>query len=104
MRPPSCCSATSGVRATVVLENATDGAALAWTNAHTVRIVSNGVLVRDHRSLRQRVALPERRADVEGGNAMKKTMLMTVFVVLAVLATACGGGGDGDVSVDSDHA
>ena len=35
---------------------------------------------------------------------MKKTMLMTAFVVLAVLATACGGGGDGDVSIDADHA
>ncbi len=35
---------------------------------------------------------------------MKKTMLMAAFVVLAVLATACGGGGDGDVSIDADHA
>ncbi len=35
---------------------------------------------------------------------MKKTMLMTAFVVLAVVATACGGGGDGDVSIDADHA
>ena len=35
---------------------------------------------------------------------MKKTMLMTAFVMLAVLATACGGGGDGDVSIDADHA
>lgn len=33
-----------GVRATIVLENATSGTALAWTDARTVRIVSNGVL------------------------------------------------------------
>jgi hypothetical protein len=33
-----------GVRATVVLENASDGAALAWTDAHTVRAVSDGKL------------------------------------------------------------
>ena len=33
-----------GVRATVVLENVTDKPALAWTNEHTVRIVTNGVL------------------------------------------------------------
>ncbi len=33
-----------GVRATVVLENASDGAALAWTDAHTVRAVSDGTL------------------------------------------------------------
>ncbi len=33
-----------GVRATVVLENAADGAALAWTDAHTVRAVSGGKL------------------------------------------------------------
>jgi hypothetical protein len=33
-----------GVQATVVLENASDGAALAWTSAHTVRVVSGGVL------------------------------------------------------------
>jgi hypothetical protein len=33
-----------GVRATVVLENASDGAALAWTDTHTVRAVSGGDL------------------------------------------------------------
>ncbi len=33
-----------GVRATVVLEHASDGAALAWTDAHTVRAVSDGKL------------------------------------------------------------
>jgi hypothetical protein len=33
-----------GVRATVVLENAGDGAALAWTDDHTVRAVSDGKL------------------------------------------------------------
>jgi hypothetical protein len=33
-----------GVRATVVLEHASDKAALAWTSAHTVRIVTDGVL------------------------------------------------------------
>jgi hypothetical protein len=33
-----------GVIATVVLEHATDGAALAWTGAHTVRVVSDGKL------------------------------------------------------------
>jgi hypothetical protein len=33
-----------GVRATVVLENASDGAALAWTDTHTVRAVSDGKL------------------------------------------------------------
>jgi hypothetical protein len=33
-----------GVRATVVLENAGDGAALAWTDAHTVRAVAGGNL------------------------------------------------------------
>ncbi len=32
------------MRATVVLENVTDKPALAWTNEHTVRIVTNGVL------------------------------------------------------------
>jgi hypothetical protein len=34
----------TGVRATVVLENVTDKPALAWTDDHTVRIVTNGVL------------------------------------------------------------
>jgi hypothetical protein len=34
----------SGVRATVVLENAGDETALAWTDAHTVRAVSGGAL------------------------------------------------------------
>jgi hypothetical protein len=33
-----------GVRATVVLENASSGAALSWTDAHTVRAVSDGKL------------------------------------------------------------
>ena len=33
-----------GVRATVVLENASDGVALVWTDAHTVRAVSDGKL------------------------------------------------------------
>jgi hypothetical protein len=33
-----------GVQATVVLEYATDGAALTWTSAHTVRVVSGGAL------------------------------------------------------------
>jgi hypothetical protein len=33
-----------GVQATVVLENASDDAALAWTSAHTVRVVSGGIL------------------------------------------------------------
>lgn len=33
-----------GVQATVVLENGGDGAALAWTNAHAVRAVSDGKL------------------------------------------------------------
>jgi hypothetical protein len=33
-----------GVRATVVLEHANPGSALAWTNAHTVRAVSDGKL------------------------------------------------------------
>jgi len=33
-----------GVRATVVLDNASDGAAMAWTDAHTVRVVSGGML------------------------------------------------------------
>ncbi len=33
-----------GVRATVVLDNAGDGAALAWIDAHTVRVVSGGAL------------------------------------------------------------
>ena len=32
---------------------------------------------------------------------MKKTMLVTAFAMLAVLATACGGGGDGGVSIDT---
>jgi hypothetical protein len=35
---------------------------------------------------------------------MKKTILMTTLVMLAVLASACGGGSDGDVSIDADHA
>ena len=34
----------TGVRATVVLEYVTDKPALAWTDDHTVRIVTNGVL------------------------------------------------------------
>jgi hypothetical protein len=33
-----------GVRATVVLENASDGATLAWTDDHTVRAISDGKL------------------------------------------------------------
>jgi hypothetical protein len=36
---------------------------------------------------------------------MKKPMLVTLLVTLAVCATACGGGGgDGDVSIDTDRA
>lgn len=36
--------ADDGVRATVVLEHATPGSALAWTSAHSVRAVSDGKL------------------------------------------------------------
>jgi hypothetical protein len=38
----------AGVRATVVLEDASDGAALAWTDAHTVRAVNDGKLFEIH--------------------------------------------------------
>ncbi len=36
--------------------------------------------------------------------SIQVTTCATLFVVLAVLATACGGGGDGDVSIDTDRA
>src|SRR2546426_1180425 len=34
---------------------------------------------------------------------MRKSMLATTLAVLALLASACGGGGDRDVSVDSNR-
>jgi hypothetical protein len=37
-------------------------------------------------------------------NVMKKSVLLIMLVALAVLATGCGGGGEGDVSIDSHRA